>query len=129
VVTSPPFLDVVDYVRDNWLRCWFCGISAEEVPVTVVHDLSAWQEAMSDVFLELARVLQPGGHIAFEVGEVRAGTLKLEEAVLPCGLRAGLVPVLVLINDQEFTKTANCWGVSNRAKGTNTNRVVLFQKR
>jgi len=129
VVTSPPFLDVVDYAGDNWLRCWFCGISADEVPVTVVHGLSAWQEAMTDVFLELARVLHAGGHIAFEVGEVRAGTLKLEEAVLPCGLRAGLVPVLVLINDQEFTKTANCWGVSNRAKGTNTNRVVLFQKR
>ena len=129
VVTSPPFLDVVDYVRDNWLRCWFCGISADEVPVTVVHDLSAWQEAMSDVFLELVRVLQPGGHIAFEVGEVRAGTVRLEEAVLPCGLQAGLEPVLVLINDQEFTKTANCWGVSNRSKGTNTNRVVLFRRR
>jgi len=129
VVTSPPFLDVVDYARDNWLRCWFCGISADEVPVTVVHDLSAWQEAMSDVFLELVRVVRPGGHIAFEVGEVRAGTVRLEEAVLPCGLQAGLEPVLVLINDQEFTKTANCWGVSNRSKGTNTNRVVLFRRR
>jgi hypothetical protein len=84
---------------------------------------------MTDVFRELSRVLRPGGHVAFEVGEVRAGTLKLEEAVLPCGLRAGLSPALVLINDQDFTKTANCWGVSNRAKGTNTNRVVLFQKR
>ncbi|HYW68110.1 MAG TPA: site-specific DNA-methyltransferase, partial [bacterium] len=64
-----------------------------------------------------------------EVGEVRAGTVRLEEAVLPCGLQAGLEPVLVLINDQEFTKTANCWGVSNRSKGTNTNRVVLFRRR
>src|SRR5439155_15229923 len=26
VVTSPPFLDVVDYASDNWLRCWFIGI-------------------------------------------------------------------------------------------------------
>ncbi|MFH1688621.1 MAG: DNA methyltransferase [Candidatus Eisenbacteria bacterium] len=129
VVTSPPFLDVVDYAHDNWLRCWFCGIRAGEVPVTVVHEVSAWQEAMTGVFLELSRVLQPGGHVAFEVGEVRAGTLKLEEAVLPCGLCAGLFPALVLINDQDFTKTANCWGVSNRTKGTNTNRVVLFQKR
>ena len=41
---------------------------------------------------------------------------------------AGLEPVLVLINDQKFTKTANCWGVNNNAKGTNTNRVVLFVK-
>ena len=27
-VTSPPFLDVVDYAGDNWLRCWFAGLDA-----------------------------------------------------------------------------------------------------
>jgi hypothetical protein len=83
---------------------------------------------MTAVFHELARVLRPGGHVAFEVGEVRAGAVRLEEAVVPCGLAAGLTPRLILINDQEFTKTANCWGVANNAKGTNTNRIVLFQK-
>jgi hypothetical protein len=40
----------------------------------------------------------------------------------------GLDPLLVLINDQEFTKTANCWGVDNNSKGTNTNRIVVFRK-
>jgi hypothetical protein len=29
VVTSPPFLDVVQYATDNWLRCWFLGIESE----------------------------------------------------------------------------------------------------
>ena len=62
------------------------------------------------------------------MGEVRGGTIKLEEAVLPCGIAAGLEPVLVLINDQKFTKTANCWGVDNNFKGTNTNRIVVFRK-
>jgi hypothetical protein len=128
VVTSPPFLDVVDYARDNWLRCWFCGISAGDVPMTVVHDIAEWQESMTEVFRELARVLSRGGHVAFEVGEVRAGRVKLEEHVIPCGVRAGLTPELVLINSQDFTKTSNCWGVSNRTKGTNTNRVVLFSR-
>jgi hypothetical protein len=33
-----------------------------------------------------------------------------------------------LINSQQFTKTANCWGVTNNSKGTNTNRIVLLQK-
>ena len=128
VVTSPPFLDVVDYAQDNWLRCWFCGIDPQEVSFTVPKGLDQWREAMSTVFGELARVLKPGGYVAFEVGEVRGGRVKLEESVVPCGAGAGLEPVLILINDQEFTKTANCWGVDNNRKGTNTNRVVLFRK-
>ena len=56
------------------------------------------------------------------------GKTKLEESVLPCGIAAGLEPVLVLINDQKFTKTANCWGVDNNFKGTNTNRIVVLRK-
>ena len=129
VVTSPPFLDVVDYATDNWLRCWFLGIDAQSVKLTVPKKLEAWREAMTDVFHELHRVLKPSGRVAFEVGEVHGGKTKLEEAVLPCGVAAGLEPELVLINDQQFTKTANCWGVDNMAKGTNTNRIVLFRRK
>jgi hypothetical protein len=62
------------------------------------------------------------------VGEVRKGQIKLEEAVIPCGVQAGLEPLFVMINDQHFTKTAHCWGVENRSKGTNTNRVVVMRK-
>lgn len=128
VVTSPPFLDVVDYATDNWLRCWFLGLDAKSVKLTVPKKLDAWQAAITEVFHELHRVLKPGGHVAFEVGEVHAGKTKLEEAVLPAGVAAGLSPELVLINDQQFTKTANCWGVDNMSKGTNTNRIVLFRR-
>ena len=128
VVTSPPFLDVVNYAGDNWLRCWFCGIDPASVRMTVVKRIEEWTAAMTSVFIELARVLRPGGHVAFEVGEVRAGRVRLEEHVIPCGARAGLEPLLVLINAQQFTKTAACWGVDNNAKGTNTNRIVLFRR-
>jgi hypothetical protein len=129
VVTSPPFLNVVQYADDNWLRCWFLGIDPKGVKLTVPKKLEEWKVEMTKVFRELHRVLKPGGHIAFEVGEVHAGKTKLEEAVLPCGVAPGLEPVLVLINDQKFTKTANCWGVDNNFKGTNTNRIVVFQKK
>jgi hypothetical protein len=128
VVTSPPFLDVVDYAGDNWLRCWFAGIDASSVQLTQLSRLDDWAAAQTAVFRELARVLRPGGHVAFEVGEVRGGKVKLEETAIACGASAGLEPLLVLVNDQRFTKTANCWGVSNGSKGTNTNRVVLFAR-
>ena len=127
-VTSPPFLDTVDYATDNWLRCWFNAIPPDDIPIWKLRKAERWQERMSAVFGELRRVLRQGGHVAFEVGEVRGGKLRLEELIIPAAEAAGLEPVLVLINTQDFTKTANCWGVDNLKKGTNTNRVVLLRK-
>lgn len=127
-VTSPPFLAVVDYAGDNWLRCWFAEIDVKAVQITIPAKVEDWEKVMTGVFSELERVLKPGGHIAFEVGEVNKGKVRLEESVLRCGSGVGLEPLFVLINQQEFTKTANCWGVDNNSKGTNTNRIVVFRK-
>ena len=129
-VTSPPFLDVVQYAADNWLRCWFCGLDAVAIAsgITMSRTVEGWAETMQGVFRELYRVTRLGGFVAFEVGEVRKGTVRLEEVVLPLGIRAGFSPVGLLINEQAFTKTANIWGVDNNAKGTNSNRIALFEK-
>lgn len=129
VVTSPPFLDTVDYARDNWLRCWFNAIDAPKIPLWIFKRIEDWQKQMASMFKELYRILQPGGYVAFEVGEVRSGQVKLEEVVIPAAESARFIPLLVLMNVQKFTKTSNCWGVSNLTKGTNTNRVVLMQKK
>ncbi len=128
VVTSPPFLKVVDYKADNWLRCWFNGIDAAAIPVWQSNRLEQWQTRMGGTFRELKRILKPGGWIAFEVGEVLKGSLNLEDAVIPVAEKAGLAPVAVLVNQQVFTKTANCWGVKNNSGGTNSNRIVLLRK-
>jgi len=128
VVTSPPFLDVVQYATDNWLRCWFCGIDAKSVPITMARTVAAWQESMYEAFVEQFRVVRPGGYVAFEVGEVRKGKVRLEEAALPVAQRAGFEAELVMINAQNFTKTANCWGIDNNKGGTNTNRIVVLRR-
>jgi len=130
VVTSPPFLDVVDYQGDNWMRCWFLGIDASAVEITELKKPEDWKAKMTEVMCDLNRILKPGGYLAFEVGEVtyKREKLLLEELVLEAGVAAGLEPVIIMINDQEFTKTSNAWGVDNLSKGTNTNRIVLFEK-
>ncbi len=129
-VTSPPFLDVVQYASDNWLRCWFNGIDVDDVAnkITMAKKLHDWEEIMSGVFAELFRVTRLNGYVAFEVGEVRNGSIRLEDSVLPIGLKAGFKAVGIMINRQSFTKTANIWGVRNNTKGTNTNRIVVFCK-
>jgi hypothetical protein len=128
VVTSPPFLDVVDYETDNWLRCWFNDIDSKSIQLWMTRRVDEWSQRMTAVFRTLNRILKRDGFVAFEVGEVRKGSLKLEDLVIPAAERAGLKPVLVLVNEQMFTKTSNCWGVSNMTRGTNTNRVILLQK-
>ena len=128
VVTSPPFLDVVDYRTDNWLRCWFAGIELESVPIAAHKTPEAWQAFVHASLRDLARTLRPGGHIAFEVGEVRGGRVLLEDHVIKAAHGLPLAVEGVMVNEQSFTKTANCWGVSNNRKGTNTNRIVLMRK-
>ncbi len=128
VVTSPPFLDVVNYQADNWLRCWFLGLDSSEIGISQLKNVDDWVAAITAVMRDLKRIVAPGGHVAFEVGEVRNGKLLLEELVVPAGVEAGLEPVIIMINAQKFTKTANTWGVDNQQKGTNTNRIVIFQR-
>ena len=129
-VTSPPFLDVVQYAKDNWLRCWFNDLSAEDIAaqITQVRTIEEWSAVMARVFRELYRITRPGGNVAFEVGEVRNQELRLDENVVPIGMDAGFTCLGVMINQQEFTKTSNIWGIANNSRGTNTNRVVVFEK-
>jgi hypothetical protein len=129
IVTSPPFLDVVDYPMDNWLRCWFAGIDPDTVPITLHRSLADWEAFVASSFREFARIVRPGGKIAFEVGEVRGGKVALEHAVLSAAKGLPFEPLAVMVNRQSFTKTAQCWGVDNNAKGTNSNRIVVFERR
>jgi DNA methylase len=128
VVTSPPFLDVVDYRLDNWLRCWFAGIDPERVAIDQHRTVPEWERFVRRCFEEFARVVRPGGHIAFEVGEVRGGKVLLERNVVAAARGLPLTLLGVMVNDQAFTKTANCWGISNNRRGTNTNRIVVFRR-
>jgi hypothetical protein len=129
-VTSPPFLDVVDYVQDNWLRCWFNDLEVTEAAktITMARTLEDWSAVMFGTFRELYRITKPRGFVAFEVGEVRNNKISLDEHVVPLGVKAGFSCIGIIINEQYFTKTSNIWGVDNNEKGTNSNRIVLFRK-
>jgi hypothetical protein len=129
VVTSPPFLDIVHYATDNWLRSWFAGIDATKVAIAHHRTEAGWRDMVRATFVELVRVVRRGGHVAFEVGEVRAGKVLLERLVWEAAEELPFDRLFVMVNQQAFTKTAHCWGVGNNAKGTNSNRVVLLQRR
>ena len=137
VVTSPPFLNQVDYVTDNWIENWFCGIPQSTVEEGIVQtpDLHLWTNFISDTLSELHRVLKKDGLVAMEVGEVKhqGVILNLDEILVNlCFSKEHNMNQFrvkeVFIQTQQFTKLANCFKVKNNELGTNTHRIVLMEK-
>ena len=129
-VTSPPFLDTVDYISDNWLRFWFNNIDTKKLSkkVSIIKSLDDWCLLIKKVFKELFRITKSNGYVAFEVGEIRNKKINLDEYVANIGIESGFECEGILLNQQNFTKTSNIWGINNNKSGTNSNRVVIFKK-
>ena len=89
--------------------------------------LGTWQRFINATLIELSRVVRDGGHVAFEVGEVKSGTVQLEKHVVAAAQDTTFRVMGVMINQQAFTKTANLWGVVNNTMGTNSNRIILLK--
>ena len=136
VLFSPPFLDKVDYLLDNWLEFWFMGINPKSFADRLImcRSLADWRAFISDVLREMMRVLKLDSYGVIEVGEVEIGgeTIYLDEIVaeeamkIRDGVRR-LAVQEVLVNKQSFTKLANCFKIDNNKKGTNTNRLVVIK--
>jgi len=53
---------------------------------------------MATVFLELHRVLKPGGHMVVEIGGLRPKKVRWDEVILECALVAGFQEVAIVTN-------------------------------
>ena len=130
VVTSPPFLDKVNYVEDNWMKCWFMDIGAELTEeISMLHSLDGWTKFIKASLKECSRVMKKNAHLVMEVGDVLSGKtlINLDDVVIHASTGTGLSWEKTYINTQKFTKLSNCWNVSNNEKGTNSNRCVVFR--
>jgi len=128
IVTSPPFLDAINYKVDNWLRGWFCCVDTKELPIWQSGKLDVWQANIMATMKLLARGMKKGGYICFEVGDVQQGKVKLDESVIRIAGLVGLKPICVVENQQEFAKVSHLYGVGNNTDGTNSNKICVLQK-
>jgi DNA modification methylase len=130
VITSPPFLDKVNYIEDNWMKAWFLDIDSSLTKgISILSSLEDWKNFIHKTLKELSKKMKVNSFLVMEVGEVEQNKklLPLDETVIQASMNSGFIWEKTYINSQKFTKLSNCWNVSNNEKGTNSNRCVVLR--
>lgn len=73
VLTSPPYMRVLDYSWNNWLRLWWLGVDreTERDSLTLTSDEDNYRKFVRGTLRELERVLTDDGYAVIVVGDVR----------------------------------------------------------
>ena len=69
VITSPPYMNALDYCRDNRLRLWFLGESCNHTNDRTFSTVSGFSQLMGEIVDKLRTAVRPGGYCVFVVGD------------------------------------------------------------
>ncbi|AGN00389.1 DNA methylase N-4/N-6 domain-containing protein [Salinarchaeum sp. Harcht-Bsk1] len=73
LLTSPPYMRVLDYSWNNWLRLWWLDADreSEREELTITESERKYKEFVRGTLMEIERVLTDDGYAVIVVGDVR----------------------------------------------------------
>jgi hypothetical protein len=81
IITSPPYMNALDYVRDNRLRLWFLGRALPEIEdIPRGHREEHFRKLLRATFRRLLDRLTPGASVILIVGDTQRGALRVDAA-------------------------------------------------
>jgi hypothetical protein len=132
VVTSPPYLGIVNYAKQNWIRSWFLDKDPEAVSKDLDDDLNLneWITFSKDVVMELKKFLKRSGIAVFVIGDVaksRTSVIPLAREFALMVREEKLFKYVWCINDAiaDTDKTTRIWS-ETKGNATATDRVVFL---
>ncbi len=132
IVTSPPFLNVINYIDDNWLRFWFLGYDKEKLRKTLVqtNDIEEYTKFIKKSMKEMYKSLKKGKYCLIEVGDIkhRGEKIYLEHLITKLADEVGFNVEKVMINYMEAPKISRAFSRKTKYQGTKTNRCVVMKK-
>ena len=128
LITSPPYMNALDYGRDNRLRLWFIDPSlANRVDNDVTQRRQAFVEAITSLATKVQQGLRRNGHCVFVVGEEFQRSFDAHPSEVVVSIVKEQAPSLVLksvladeIPDVRRTR--------RECKGVKTEHVLVFQR-
>lgn len=74
VITSPPYMDALEYARDNRLRLWFLDTNDyKTIKQKEIRRISTFQSEMMTSLRIMSQALRPGGACVLILGDVISG--------------------------------------------------------
>ena len=132
IVTSPPFLNVINYIDDNWLRFWFLGYDRNKLRKTLVqtNNMEEYKKFIEKSMGEMHKVLKKGKYCVIEVGDVKHKTRKvyLDNIIVELADKTGFRVEKVIINYMDSPKISRAFSHKSKYQGTKTNRCVIMKK-
>lgn len=141
IVTSPPYLKVVNYGTSNWIRLWWLGLDdvsrnagvgrrVLDAELDHRHGYVDYKNFMLRVFQGIARALRPDGVAAVVIGDVarpNRDPIPLAERVWDdVGARSGLELSDVIIDELGGDrKVSRIWG-DTRGQATECDRILIL---
>jgi len=115
ILTSPPYLGIVNYAKQNWIRSWFLNEDPLKVSEELDDDLNLeeWINFSKHVVIELKKFLKKDGVAVFIIGDVA----KSKTSIIPLAREFAL-----MIRDQKIFK--NVWCINDAIADTDkTTRI------
>jgi len=132
LLTSPPYLGIVNYTKQNWIRSWFLESDSNKISKKLDDDLNInqWVKFSKATVNEFKKFLKPTGVAVFVIGDVA----KSKNSVIPLARDFAMMvrenklfKNIWIFSDyiQGVDKTTRIWGVT-KGKATATDRIVIL---
>lgn len=128
LITSPPYMNALDYGRDNRLRLWFIDpCLGEPVDNCVTQRRQAFFTAMTSLAMKTERGLKPKGYCVYVVGEAIKRTFDGHPSEAVVTIMAQHAPSLRL-KSVIADSIPDIRRSRHECKGVKTEHLLVFQR-
>ncbi|GLR19814.1 DNA methyltransferase [Portibacter lacus] len=131
LLTSPPYLGIVNYAKQNWIRSWFLESDPTEISEKLDDNLNInqWVKFAKETAFQFKEMIRPDGVAVFVIGDVaRSSTsvIPLAREFVMMIKENNLFKNTWVFSDyiQGVDKTTRIWG-ETKGKATATDRIVI----
>lgn len=129
VITSPPYMDTLDYARDNRLRLWFLGVSDHKAVKNMeIGKVSTFEEDMLGALQRIVRGIKPGGACVLVLGDLSRGSMTYDiPAMISCLIKDSIRELS--LEEQWVEYLPDDRRARRNGRATQRETVMVFRRR